>query len=103
MIKRFNVQCGVDKPNELEIGLSSVFKRYNIHQITDAEDREGWEYDETEMSLDEYFRDSIPDNQILTEKTLGELSCVIAMYQEQVDATLGELSILLQEAISNNV
>lgn len=55
------------------------------------------------MSLDEYFRDSIPDNQILTEKTLGELSRVIAMYQEQVDATLGELSILLQEAISNNV
>lgn len=105
MIKRFKVHSD-HKPKDLSIDVYSVFKTYNPHKIIvdfDGEQKEEWEFDEDEMTLEEYFRETIPDNQFLTEKTLAELSNIIAMYQEQVDATLGELSILLQEAIENNV
>lgn len=101
MITRRNVLCGAQSPNELEINVDTVYKRYNIHPYIDNDGNNGFEYDEDEMTLVEYFRKTMPENQELTEKTLGELSTLFAVYQEQVDATLGELSILVEEALNN--
>lgn len=101
MISRREVHCGADKPAELVIGVDTVYKRYNIHQYSDSEGIEGWEYDEDELTLPEYFREAFPEGQAISEAALGEFSIILAEYQEQVDATLGELSILLEEALAN--
>ena len=73
MIKRKNVLCGDNYPQELEINVDTVYRRYNIHPYTDAEGNQGYEYDEDEMTLLEYFREAVPNN----EKALGELSILI--------------------------
>lgn len=102
MIKRYGVLTGGEVyPQELEINVDTVYKRYNIHSYVDSEGKQGYEYDMDEMTLVEYFRNSIPENQVLTEETLGELSILLGQYQEEIDKTLGELSILLAEASQN--
>jgi len=96
MIKRYNVlrQKDTNVP-ELEVNVDTVYKRYNIHTMIDSEGNENWEYDEDELTLVEYFRDSLPENQQITEQTLGELSILLSNYQQEVDSTLAELSILI--------
>lgn len=104
MIKRKNVLCGKESyPLELEINVDTVYRRYNIHEYINTDGIEGYEYDEDEMSLVEYFKDSLPKNQAITEATLGELSILLATYQEQVDQTLAELSILIGGGAQDNV
>ena len=43
------------------------------------------------MTLNEYFKKVIPDN----EKACAELSLLFSTYQAQVDSALAELSILV--------
>ncbi len=99
MIHRKNVKCGDTKPAEIEMSVDTVFKRTNIHQYSDSEGNHGYEYDEDELTLLEYFRESLPENQDITEETLGELSTVFALYQSQIDQTLAELSLLIEEVM----
>ena len=102
MIKRYNVKAGADYAiPELEVCVDTVYKRYNIHTYEDSDGNAGYEYDEDEMTLVEYFRDSLPENQTLTNEALGELSILFGLYQQEVDETLAELSILLQGAIND--
>ena len=102
MIRRYNVRCGINTPvQELQIDKDTVYKRYNIHICLNSEGEEEYEYDEDELTLVEYFRESVPRDQNLTEETLGELSILFSQYQQEVDKTLAELSILLGEAASN--
>ena len=102
MITRYGVKAGKDREiPELEVGTDTVYKRYNIHTYIDSDGNEGYEYDEDELSLIEYFKDTLPEDREITEKTLGELSTLFSLYQQQVDSTLAELSILLGEVINN--
>ena len=101
MIKRYNVHCGPDEPLELLLDKDTVYKRYNIHKYTDQDGNVGWEYDEDELTITEYFREVVPEHQQITEEALGELSEYLANYQEQVDNAIGELSELIGEALGN--
>jgi hypothetical protein len=104
MITRLGIQSGHDQyPLELEVNVDTVYKRYNIHEIIDHEGNPGYEYDVKEMTLLEYFRDALPENQLLNEESIGELSILIGEYQAQVDNTLAELSILLEEVKERDV
>lgn len=95
MVHIKNVRCGInDKPNSIRIDVDTVYKAYNIHQITDNEGNNGWEYDEDQYTITEYLRDTVPVNENITEQTLGELSILFATYQVQVDAAIAELSMI---------
>ena len=98
MIKKHNVRCGIEnKPAELAICTDTVYKRYNIHTITTDEGIEEYEYDEDQLSLIEYFKQVVPDE----EQSLGELSILFSQYQAEMDKTLAEISILLGEVATN--
>lgn len=97
MIKYTNVHCGDTPPQEVEINVDTVYKRYNIHTYIDNDGNQGYEYDEDQMTLLEYFKEIIPAD----EKALGELSILFATYQMQINKTLGELSMLIQGVNSN--
>lgn len=74
MIKRKDVLCGDNYPQELEINVDTVYRRYNIRPYTDQEGRDGYIYDEDELTLLEYLRETVPNN----EKALGEISILLA-------------------------
>lgn len=74
MIKRKDVLCGDNYPQELEINVDTVYRRYNIRPYTDQEGRDGYIYDEDELTLLEYLREAVPNN----EKALGEISILLA-------------------------
>lgn len=101
MITKHNVICAKDTyPSELEVNVDTVYKRYNIQPYVNGE-YEGWQYDEDQLTLNEYFKEIIPINQTLTERSLAELCLLFTSYQSQVDRTLGELSILIEGALNN--
>ena len=97
---RYNVRSG-NRPREVELNIDTAYYRTNIHTCINEEGIEEYEYDEKELTLEEYFRKIIPINQTITEETLGELSILFAAYQEQTDEAIAELSIALEEAINN--
>lgn len=74
MIKYTNVHCGNIPPQEVEINVDTVYKRYNIHTYIDNDGNQGYEYDEDQMTLLEYLRETVPNN----EKALGEISILLA-------------------------
>lgn len=61
------------RPQELEIGIDTVFVRSNIHTIT-VEDRELYEYKEIQYTMTEYLRDVVPQ----LELAIAELTTLIA-------------------------
>lgn len=67
-----NAQSGT-RPQELEIGIDTVFVRSNIHTIT-VEDRELYEYKEIQYTMTEYLRDVVPQ----LELAIAELTTLIA-------------------------
>lgn len=91
MIKIEKVQGSQNKVPKLEINIDTVYLRDNIVKKSDDEGNSYWEYDEIQMTLNEYFKKIIPDN----EKASAELSLLFSTYQAQVDAALAELSILV--------
>lgn len=86
-----NVQGTQTTVPALEINVDTVYKRDNIIKLTDENGRYYWQYDETQMTLNEYFKTIIPNN----ENAIGELSILFATYQTQIDNALAELSILI--------
>ena len=77
----------------IEINIDTVYIRENIKEKYDQENHRYWEYDEIQLSIPEYFKSIIPEN----EKAIGELSLLFSSYQAQVDQALAELSILIGE------
>ena len=97
---RHNVHSG-NRPREVELNVDTAYYRTNIHTCINEEGNEEYEYDEKELTLEEYFRKIIPVNQVITEETLGELSILFATYQQQTDEAIAELSLAIGEAINN--
>lgn len=96
MIKYHNVH-GDAKPKELELSPTILYKRSNIHEYTEKngeEEHSGWEYDEEQYSLEEYFRQVVPNN----ENAVTELTTLIATMQEQMDSAITELTTLIAES-----
>ena len=96
-MKHFSeVRCLDTPPKEIEIGVDTIFKRYNIQSFKNEENRDEFIYEEDQLTIDEYLRDVVPENQDLTETTLGELSILFANYQLQTDLAIAELSIAME-------
>lgn len=79
----------------IEINVDTVYKRNNIRQIENNEGNLVWEYDEIQMSIEEYLKEAVPNNQKDTDNALAELMQVFYEYQTQMDETVAELSILI--------
>ena len=79
------------KVPKLEVNVDTVYIRDNIIEKQDEDGNKYWEYDEIQLTLAEYFKSIIPEN----EKAIGELSLLFSSYQSQVDSALAELSILI--------
>ena len=91
MAKYKKVQGSQNEVPNLEINVDTVYLRDNIVKKSNEEGNPYWEYDEVQMTLNEYFKKVIPDN----EKASAELSLLFSTYQAQVDSALAELSILI--------
>ena len=85
------VKCLDAPPQELEINIDTVYKRYNIVSLKGEDDRLEYTYDEDQYTLQEYLREVVPQN----EECLGELSVLLAIYQIQVDQAIAELSVVI--------
>ena len=97
---RYNVHSG-KRPREMELNVDTAYYRTNIHTCINEDGIEEYEYDEKELTLEEYFRKIVPINQVITEETLGELSILFATYQQQTDEAIAELSLAIEEAMNN--
>ena len=91
MIKLVGVRGTQLSVSKLEINVDTVYIRDNIIEKYDEDGNKYWEYDEIQLTLSEYFKNIIPEN----EKAIGELSLLFSTYQSQVDEALAELSILI--------
>lgn len=74
-----------EKVLPLEINVDTVYIRENIQP-----DEEGWIYDETQMSLLEYFRQSIPQTEETTDKAIAELSLLFLSFNERLTQLEGQ-------------
>lgn len=91
-MKHFNqVHCLDNPPQELEINVDTVYKRYNINSFINEEDRVEYLYDEDQYTIPEYLKEVVPEN----EKGLGELTVLLAQYQSQIDSAIAELSLAM--------
>ena len=91
MIELKGVRGTQIKVPTLEVNVDTVYLRDNIIEKYDEDRNKYWEYDEIQLTLSEYFKNIIPEN----EKAIGELSLLFSTYQSQVDEALAELSILI--------
>lgn len=81
MKKIMQVHGTQDKVLPLEINVDTVYIRTNIQR---DEDNECWVYDETQMSLLEYFRQSVPETEEITDKAIAELSMLLLNINERL-------------------
>lgn len=81
MKKIIQVHGTQDKVLPLEINVDTVYIRENIQADEDG----GWVYDETQMTLLEYFRQSVPQLENTTDKAIAELSLLFLQLKEQVE------------------
>ena len=79
------------KVPKFEVNVDTIHIRDNIIEKQYEDGNKYWEYDEIQLTLSEYFKNIIPEN----EKAIGELSLLFSTYQSQVDEALAELSILI--------
>ena len=91
MIELKGVRGTQIKVPTLEVNVDTVYLRDNIIEKYDEDGNKYWEYDEIQLTLSEYFKNIIPEN----EKAIGELSLLFSTYESQVDRALAELSILI--------
>lgn len=69
-----------EKVLPLEINVDTVYIRENIQP-----DEEGWVYDETQMTLLEYFRQNIPQLEETTDKAIAELSLLFLSFNNRLE------------------
>ena len=91
MKRIYNVRCLDNPPQELEINVDTVYKRYNIDSFINEDDRVEYLYDEDQYTISEYLKNIVPEN----EKGLGELTVLLAQYQSQIDSAIAELSLAI--------
>ena len=58
---RYNVHSG-KRPHEMELNVDTAYYRTNIHTCINEDGIEEYEYDEKELTLEEYFRKIVPIN-----------------------------------------
>lgn len=80
---------------ETEINIDTVYLRSNIHQVQDEEGNFLWEYDEQQLTVPEYLKIIVPQNQEISDNAITELLTLFVSYQEQVDNAIADLTILL--------
>lgn len=79
----------------LEINVDTVYIRTNIRDIHTEEMPMLWRYDEIQLTITEYLKQIVPENQDISDTALAELSMAFAEYQSQTDEAIAELSIAL--------
>ena len=91
MIIRKNVHGTQKTVLPRELNVDTVYLRSNIHQIEDKYGHKMWEYDVQEMSLEEYFKMSIPKNEDTANTAIAELCTMFAEYKAKTDAEIAAL------------
>ena len=92
-----NVQGTQITVPEIEINVDTVYLRTNIHQIQNEEGDSLWEYDEQQLTIPEYLKIIVPQNQEISDNAIAELLTLFSSYQQQVDSAIADLSTLLTE------
>lgn len=91
MVHYTGVQGTQDKVLPLELNVDTVYIRTNITQKINEEGQKYWEYDETQLTFEEYFKQTIPEQ----EQAIGELTTLFSEYQRQIDSAIAELTMLI--------
>lgn len=89
MIIRKNVRGTQKVVLERELNVDTVYLRTNIHQIEDERGHKMWEYDEKQMSFNEYFKLTVPQNEDNLAASIVELSLLLAETNSRVAALEG--------------
>ena len=92
-----NVQGTQITVPEIEMNVDTVYLRTNIHQIQNEEGDSLWEYDEQQLTIPEYLKIIVPQNQEISDNAIAELLTLFSSYQQQVDSAIADLSTLLTE------
>ena len=90
-----NVQGTQSTVPSLEINVDTVYIRTNIQDIHTEEMPVLWQYDEIQMTIEEYLKQAVPENQDIADESMAELSMAFAEYQTQTDMAIAELSSLI--------
>jgi len=90
-----NVQGTQSTVPSLEINVDTVYIRTNIQDIHTEEMPVLWQYDEIQMTIEEYLKQAVPENQDIADESIAELSMAFAEYQTQTDMAIAELSSLI--------
>lgn len=93
MVRYEKVRGTQEKVLPLELNVDTVYIRKNIVQKEDEDNNSYWEYDETQLTFEEYFKQIIPEQ----EQAIGELTTLFAEYQNQIDSAIAELTIAVGE------
>ena len=91
MVRYEKVRGTQEKVLPLELNVDTVYIRKNVVQKKDEDNNSYWEYDETQLTLEEYFKKVLPENEL----AIIELSSIFADYQAQIDDALAELSMAI--------
>lgn len=89
MIIHKNVRGTQKEVLERELNVDTVYLRTNIHQIEDERGRKMWEYDEKQMSFNEYFKLTVPQNEDNLAASVVELSLLLAETNARIAALEG--------------
>lgn len=92
-----NVQGTQITVPEIEINVDTVYLRTNIHKIQNEEGDYLWEYDEQQLTIPEYLKIIVPQNQEISDNAIAELLTLFSSYQQQVDSAIADLSTLLTQ------
>lgn len=76
MIYLSKVQGTQERVPPIELNVDTVYIRTNIVQKFNEDNLPYWEYEEKQLTFDEYFRQIIPDN----EQAIAELSQLFSAY-----------------------
>ena len=97
MIELKGVRGTQIKVPTLEVNVDTVYLRDNIIEKYDEDGNKYWEYDEIQLTLSEYFKQIIPEQ----EQAIGELTTLFAEYQNQIDSAIAELTIAVGEGVKD--
>lgn len=62
-----------EQPSELDFQKDTVYIRKNVHRV-EEENFSGWEYEEEQMTYEEYFRRSDLENKLAIAELAGILT-----------------------------
>lgn len=86
-----NIQSSAPTVKAVDINVDTVYIRSNITDIHTEEMPVLWQYDEIQMTVSEYLKKVVPENQNIADMALVELSMVFAEYMAKADAEIAEL------------